>query len=107
MGLFKNDTARVEPRPRDMVVGAPTPVADVGRQSTRAKYRVVGAWELIVVRDAAGNVVGRYYGDGIDTNINGWCEVEGGRRAGVGEVIELTRGEAEVLGKRFALAPEL
>lgn len=63
------------------------------------EYMIVGAWSY----DSDAHV----YLDAIDRNAYGMVELSGGRCAEVGGSIRMTRDEARVVGKRFAVAPVL
>lgn len=106
MGFFDNLTKGVVPVPSP----APTPADElhpsikVGAMAedapqapaARMRYKVLGAWAF--------DQSTRTILDHVDPTTYGVVMLEGDRSATVGGTIELTRDEARVVGKRFALS---
>lgn len=80
--------------PQPKRIDGAIPERPAPKPESLATYRIIGAWTLH--EDGT-------YGDDVDANTQGWVELSGDRRAAVGETVKMTRSEAQVVSKRFAV----
>jgi len=98
MGFWDTFKQQPDPEPvevtRANVVGVPRPEPEAAPK--RALYKVVGVWGYDPVTHSRT--------DEVDATATGNVELDGGRRASVGDEVELTRQEAVQVAKVFALS---